>query len=242
MQSPGPGGHPPLVMVPGLGLGPGAWTPTVRALQAALGSRCPAVTTVPLPGYGLPRRPRDSLLSPQALAGRLVRDLEGLPPVVLLGHSASCQIVAHVVRQAPGAVAGTVLVGPTTDPRAGTWPGLVRRWLATARREPAWQVPVLVGHYRRSGLSTMARAMSAARTDRIDSVLAEVHCPVLLVRGRHDRIVPADWLASLRETGPPGAGRRRCVTLSAGAHMVPLTHGHLVAEAVVGLLRDLRSG
>jgi pimeloyl-ACP methyl ester carboxylesterase len=96
---------------------------------------------------------------------------------------------------------------------------MVRRWLATARHERPGQVPTLVRQYHRTTLRTMARAMDAARNDRIDQAIAEVHCPALVVRGPHDRICPPDWAASLAPTE----------TLPVGGHMVPLTHGQLVA-------------
>ena len=41
---------------------------------------------------------------------------------VLIGHSSSCQVVAHAGALAPERVTGLLLVGPTTDPRAATWP------------------------------------------------------------------------------------------------------------------------
>lgn len=154
---------------------------------------------------------------------------------MLVGHSASCQVVVQAARRVPDSVVGLVLVGPTTDPRAVTWPRLVHRWLATARRERPSQVPALVRQYLRTGLRTMARGMDAARRDRIEEALLLVGCPVLLLRGPHDWIAPQDWLLSLTN------GRRsaRPVTLSAGGHMVPLTHGDLVAEAVIDFLAGL---
>jgi pimeloyl-ACP methyl ester carboxylesterase len=52
---------------------------------------------------------------------------------VLLGHSASCQIVVQAAVRDPHRVTALVLVGPTTDPRARSWLGLAGRWLRTAR-------------------------------------------------------------------------------------------------------------
>jgi pimeloyl-ACP methyl ester carboxylesterase len=151
----------------------------------------------------------------------------GRQRAVLMGHSASCQVAVHVAALVPDRVEGLVLVGPTTDPRAATWPSLVRRWLATARHEPPRQLPTLLRQYRRTGPWTMARAMDAARRDRIERAITAVVCPVLVLRGVHDSIAPADWTARLA-TG----SSRRAVTLAAGGHMVPLTHGGLVAAEI----------
>jgi pimeloyl-ACP methyl ester carboxylesterase len=74
----------------------------------------------------------------------------------------------------------------------------------------------------------MARAMDAARWHRIDRLLARVTCPVLVVRGRHDRLAPADWVSTLAELTPQG----RAVTLPAGVHMVPITHATALAAQI----------
>jgi pimeloyl-ACP methyl ester carboxylesterase len=227
------------VLVPGLGLGPESWGPTVTALRRAGTLDGGLVRTVLLPGYGEPDR-RRSPLAPDVLARTVVDRLDPHTAVLLVGLSAGCQLAAHVALQAPGRVAALVLVGPTTDPRALTWPRLVRRWVATARSEPVSQLPALVRQYRRTGLGAMVRAMDAARRDRLEDVLARASCPVLLVRGAHDRIAPEDWISALARPEAAGASAwRRSVSLDAGAHMVPFTHGDLVAAAIHEFLADL---
>ena len=215
-----------LLALPGLGLGRDAWAPTLRRLGLPS-------SVLPLPAYGLPAAPADDL-RPRALAERVVAELDPTGgPFAVFGHSASCQVAAHVALLAPAAVSSLVLVGPTTDPRSPTWPGLARRWLATASHETPRQVPVLVRDYRRTTLRSMARGMEAARDDRIDATLADVRVPVLVVRGAHDRICPPDWAALLAGRSGPGS---RATSLGAGGHMVPLTHGPALAEVVRAFL------
>src|SRR4051812_23296608 len=86
----GPMPSPLLLLAPGLGLGPEAWAPTMRGLAGGARACVKAV-----PGYGVPaERARD--LSPAALAEDVLDGLaEGSGPVVLVGHSASCQVVVH---------------------------------------------------------------------------------------------------------------------------------------------------
>jgi pimeloyl-ACP methyl ester carboxylesterase len=219
---------PRLWCVPGLGLEAGAWAPTLDALPGY------DARVVPLPGFG--RRPAAADdVRPGALGERLADLLDDLrPPVVLAGHSASCQVVAEAAARAPGRVAALVLVGPTTDPRAASWPRLAARWLRTACWEDPGQVPFLVSSYRRTGLVRMLRTMDVARHEDLRPALLEARCPVLVVRGRHDRICPADWAADVAASAPPDS---RAVTLRAGGHMVPLTCGELVAEQVRRLSR-----
>lgn len=214
-----------LTLVPGLGLGPEAWRPTVARLQADR-----PVELAPLPGYGLPARGQD--LDPRALAERLVRALGDRGRTVLVGHSASCQVVAHAAALAPDLTAALVLVGPTTDPRAASWPALGLRWLRTAGHETPRQIPTLVHQYARTTLPTILGAMDRARRDRIDETLVQGGRPLLVVRGRHDRICPADWADHLAGRSPGGSVR----TLPAGGHMVPLTHGELLAPVLEDFL------
>jgi pimeloyl-ACP methyl ester carboxylesterase len=223
LQLPGPANpsFTPLVAVPGLGLSVQVPAHTLRLLQAVLRS-----TVIALPGYGLPSA-AGAALDPAALAVRLLEHLATLQirQAVLLGHSASCQIVTEAAVQDPTRVVGVVLVGPTTDPRAASWSALAMRWISTATRERPGQVPRLARDYRQTGFLTMGRAMDAARRHRIDHALATVSCPVLVVRGRHDRIASACWVEALAELAPQG----RAVTLPAGAHMVPITHPSALA-------------
>jgi pimeloyl-ACP methyl ester carboxylesterase len=100
-------------------------------------------------------------------------------------------------------------------------------------------VPTLVGQYWRTGVSGMIRGMDAARRDSLELALAGVGCPVLLVRGAEDRIAPGDWLAELVSGGQRRGDDVRRVDLAAGGHMVPLTHGPLVAEAVSTFLESV---
>lgn len=212
-----------VVAVPGLGLSVEAWRGSLTLL-------CPGggAVGVALPAFGEPAAP-DAALDPVASAERLSARLDalGLGRVMLMGHSASCQVVAELAAQAPERVSGLVLVGPTTDPRATTWPRLAGRWVLTARREPAGQVPLLVRDYTYSGLVSFARTLDAARHHRIELTLARVRCPVLLVRGADDRIAPASWLDRLAG----GPGDIRMVTTT-GAHMLPLTHARELTEQV----------
>ena len=226
LRLPGPA-HPspaPVIAVPGLGLSVAVPARTLRLLQPVVRS-----TVVALPGYGVPVA-HGAAPDPAALAARLRDRLDAahVAQAVLLGHSASCQIVVEAAVRDPARVVGVVLVGPTTDPRAGGWPALALRWLRTAVHERPGQIPVLARDYHRTGLADMSRAMDVARRHRIDHLLPGVACPVLVVRGRHDRISPADWVATLAALAPQG----QAATLPAGAHMVPITHPAALAARI----------
>lgn len=210
-----------VVFVPGVGLGEESCRPTMRSLDR----RCVIAT---IPGFGRPAPPGHDL-SPPALAVQLVGDLtvHQLPSVVLVGHSASCQIVAEAAAAAPDRVVGLVLVGPTTDPRARTWWRMAGRWLATAVHERPSLVPSLVRQYARTGLVSMLRSIDTARRHDIEAPLSRIEMPLVVLRGRHDRIAVRPWTERVAQ-----AGRGEARTLPAGAHMVVTTHGDLVAGAI----------
>ena len=217
------GPRPHVVLVPGLGLDARAW----RRVWPLL-ARPSTVVTLPSMGR---RAPSGTELSVSALARALTTRLPDAADVVLVGHSASCQVVVAAATDLPR-VRGLVLVGPTTDPQAATWPRMVARWVRTARHEEWWEPSVLAPQYARTGLPSMARGMDRVRRHRVDLALASVEVPVQVVRGEHDLIADARWCAVLAQ---------RCggaVTTVAGAgHMVPLTHPGAVAGAVEAVSR-----
>jgi pimeloyl-ACP methyl ester carboxylesterase len=223
-----------VLLVPGLGLGSECFAPMLAAWDETGTSARALTTTALVGGFGQPGG-RDPSLAPAVLARQLLDRGDLAPASLVIALSAGCQVAAHLALLAPDRVTGLVLIGPTTDPRAATWPRLVRRWVRTVRSEPVHQLPALLRQYRRTGPTAMVRAMDRARHDRIDETLSRVDSPILVLRGAHDHISPEDWTESLALQ--PGnrdgvASTRRSVTLGGGAHMVPYTHGPAVAAHV----------
>ncbi|MCW2634269.1 MAG: alpha/beta hydrolase fold protein [Blastococcus sp.] len=205
---------PRVVLIPGLGLD--------SRSSAALRDRL-AGDVVLLPGLGLAQ----PVPSVEALAARLLAVLDR-GPVVLVGHSQSCQVVA--VAAVDPRVAGIVLLGPTTDPRMRSPLVLTWRWLRTAVREPLWQVPLVLGQWWRTGPRAMRAVWRRTAPDRIDERLAVLTVPVTVVRGTLDRLCPQDWATRLTAAAPGG----RLVEIPGAAHMTVQTH----PAAVAAVLRE----
>ena len=202
-----------VVLVPGLGLD----ERSSRGLRARLDA-----AVVLLPGMGLPE-PVPSL---EDLADRLLGAL-GEGPVVLVGHSQSCQVVAVAAARDPR-VAAVVLLGPTTDPRLRSVGGLARQWLRTVLAEPWWQVPLVLAQWWRTGPRAMTALWRVAAPDDTYHRLRDVRAPVVVVRGTRDRLCGHDWAARLAAAAPRG----RLVELTGAAHMTPQTHPDAVAALV----------
>jgi pimeloyl-ACP methyl ester carboxylesterase len=208
-----------VVLVPGLGL---------DQRSSARLRRLVAAEVVPLPGMGR----RAPVPSTDDLAVRLLAEL-GPGPVLLVGHSQSCQVVAAAA--ADPRVRGVLLLGPTTDPRMRRLRVLVSRWLRTAVREPLWQLPLVLAQWLHTGPRAMAALWRLLAPDRIDARLAGVAVPVLIVRGTRDALCPHDWAACLAGCAPRG----RLVELPGAAHMTVQTRPDDVARLVDGLRGEL---
>jgi pimeloyl-ACP methyl ester carboxylesterase len=210
------------VLVPGLGL---------DQRSSARLRRLVAAEVVLLPGMGR----RAPVPDVDALAASL-RAALGPGPVLLVGHSQSCQVV--VAAAGDPRVAGLLLLGPTTDPRLRRLPVLVARWLRTAVREPPEQLPLVLAQWLATGPRAMAALWRRAAPDRIDVRLAAVRVPVVVVRGVRDALCPADWAAALADRAPLG----RLVELPGAAHMSVQTHPAEVARLAGELLAELSGG
>ena len=206
-----------VVLVPGLGLDARAWT----AVRARL--RGPGLV-VTLPSMGR-RAGRETDLHVEQQSRRL---LAALPPgrdVVLVGHSASCPVVVDVATRT-SRVVGLVLVGPVTDPEARSWPRMLAQWLRTAVQEHVWEVPLLAPQYWSTGPTSMLRGMNQTRRYRTHAGLSRLSVPTHIIRGHHDRIASAPWCAQLASSR-----LTELISVPRAAHMVPLTHPHVVAAS-----------
>jgi len=207
----------PVVLVPGLGLGPESYDKTVEHLTTPY-------HLVTLPGYGEPAGAREDL-RPQALGTVLADKVRERS--VLVGHSASCQIVVETAVAFPELVHALVLVAPTGDIRMSSWVDLAARWLGSAVPEVPRLIRAVTPQYARTTLSSIARAAEAARRHDLAGVISRVQAPVMLVRCRHDLVSTAEWVQQLAELSH---GEAR--TLQTGSHMPVLTNGPELAVLI----------
>jgi pimeloyl-ACP methyl ester carboxylesterase len=187
-----------------------------------------AAEVVTLPGSG-----RRAAVPDLDVLAALVRARLGAGPVVLAGHSQGCQVAAAAA--VDPRVRALVLLGPSTDPRLRSPRGLVLRWLATAVREPLWQVPLVLAQWLRTGPRAMTELWRRASPDPVRRRVAAVRVPVTVVRGTRDRLCDAGWAASVAAAAPDG----RLVELAGAAHMIPHTRPGAVARLLLDRYRAL---
>ncbi|TWD80760.1 pimeloyl-ACP methyl ester carboxylesterase [Kribbella amoyensis] len=207
----------PVVLVPGLGLGPESYAPTLRHLEVGY-------QVITLPGYGEKAGSADDLHT-ETLAARLADQLDR--PAVLVGHSAACQIVVEATLRRPGAVKALVLISPSGDLTASSWRTLAGRWARSALWDPPRLIPTLAKQYHRTGFGSMARAMEVARQYDLAAAAAKLTVPTVVVRSAHDRLAPALWTQQVADRTGGEAW-----TLPTGSHLPVLTNGRELAAFI----------
>jgi pimeloyl-ACP methyl ester carboxylesterase len=168
------------------------------------------------------------------------------------GHSMGGYIVFSLLRQAPGRILGAALVssraGPDTEEGRRTRETVARRaeqegpgFLADSMPAKAVgdapppgvldTLRTIMSQAQPAGAAAAARAMAG----RIDSTpgLARISCPVVVLAGRQDKIVPAAESEAM-SNGIPGA---RLVWCDRSGHVPMLEEADLVTRELGALAR-----
>jgi pimeloyl-ACP methyl ester carboxylesterase len=230
-------GQPPLlVLLPGLHGTCGL----LRDFMQALGKDWPTLAI----DY-----PRDRFLDYAALAGFVQPKLPAQRPFVLLGESFSGPVAIHLGAEARRNLRGVIL---STAFAANPRPAL-GGFAALARMVPATALPVsvfefwLLGRWANAHLHEQFRAVlgevdPAVLAERliaclkvdVRAELAKITTPLLYLRARQDRLVPAASAALVKQLAPQAQVREldgpHCLLQA-----VPEAAAHVVREFVSGV-------
>lgn len=152
----------------------------------------------------------------------------------LVGHSLGAQIVAQLALTRPELVPRAVLVGPTRDPRVGSLLHQGLRMLKDLPREPFALARLAIRDYLSATPGRMVRTMHDAMDTRVRERARALDLPVLVIRGEHDPIVPADWAVQLRDLLPQGS----LIEIPGAPHGSTYTHPGEVAELTLAFIRE----
>lgn len=180
---------PTFVLIPGLGLSGRYMMPTAELLAAA-----GHVWVPDLPGCGLSDKPERGPGIPEladSLAGWMEKNRIARP--VLVGNSLGAQVIVDFATRYPDRLDRAVLVSLTVDPQARRVATQVRRLLLDALHEPAGMYWIAVTDYLRAGLGKVLQTLRKALADPVEEKLPHLACPVLVIRGGRDPIVPQRW-------------------------------------------------
>jgi pimeloyl-ACP methyl ester carboxylesterase len=160
---------------------------------------------VELPGgSGSGEPPHDLTVTEYARAAAGWLHTQQFGPVVLAGHSSGTQVAAEAAQRYPDDVAGVVLAGPTIDPVARGGLRVFARWWADRRGDPKSLDEVHQPERRRVGLRRVFHVLRVHLRHDLAKPVAALTVPVLVIRGRDDRLSTPQWghrLAGLARDG-----------------------------------------
>jgi pimeloyl-ACP methyl ester carboxylesterase len=177
---------------------------------------------------GLPGAPADLRRYGEVLADRL---RAGPTVDLLVGLSVGAQAAALAAAGAGGRVAHLVLVSPTVDPAVRTVHGLLARWLAAGRREPARLLLDQAPDWRRAGARSLARILRSALAVRLEDEAIGAAGRLTVVHAEHDAITSHTYAAALA-----AAHSGRLLVVPAAVHSWPYRDAGRFADTVVELL------
>lgn len=194
------------------------------------------VIAVDLPGFGGTDKPERALrMSGYAKVVADAVDHLGLDgDVTLIGHSMGCQVVVETLAREPRVASSAVLIGPVVNAaerRLGTL--LWRFAQSVARETPRSVLPSLLA-WVRCGPRMLIDSVPPMLDYGLEEHIGDVHVPVLLVAGIHDRMATRPWLEQLRERA---GGPARVEIVDDASHQVMVTHPDRVTALVLGLTR-----
>ena len=223
----------PVALVHGIACSSEVFTPLLARLATRTFRR--EVVALDMPGYGHTPGARGAL-DIEELARWYADALAvlGLGRVHVVGHSLGCQVALALARMAPERVGSATLIGPTTGAEGQ---GLARyaAGLVADSLFESWAYNLtLLRMARQMGVRRYVRTVPCMLRDRPLTRAAEVRCPVLIVRGTRDRIVPARVVRRLAAALPDG----RVAHVPGVAHAVQFDQ----PEAFIAALLPFLSG
>lgn len=217
----------PVVLIHGFGVSSRYFVP----LAGILAVRYP-VYAPDLPGHGSSQSPEAALDIPgltDALSAWM--DAAGIARAILIGHSMGCQIAVEFAVRYPGKADRIVLIGMPPEP-AGRDPVIqIFRLLRCAVHERLSLIPCVVKDY--LGMNWRVVPEFVAMTNySVSQVLPKLNAPVMLMRGEHDALSPAEWFQRCARLVSP-----ICTALIPGAaHAVHYSAPEETGDALIPFL------
>jgi pimeloyl-ACP methyl ester carboxylesterase len=185
------------------------------------------------PGFGASRHDRAFVsFAEQARAVIAVLDAMRVERAILVGHSLGGPIAARVAADFPDRVAGIVEAAGSLDPDLEElkWYNQLLRWWPLT-----WILP-------RSFIHSNEEVLAAReQCELLRPRLAAVHCPVMIVHGTEDRLVPYANTAYM-EREFTGASRIELRSLPGADHFLPWAQESQLRSAIGTMIQWVDGG
>ena len=182
-----------IILVHGLGVSGKYFEPFAEHL-----SKHYDVYNIDLPGYGKTSKPYPALTITE-LSDVLLDYIEEkrFRKVILIGQSMGCQIVAHAGAKNPSMIHKMILLAPSVNKNERNAVMQTYRLIQDIFHEPISATALVFGEYIRMGIRRYIQSANYMLNDHIEQTLQYYTQPVLIVRGKKDKIVPYDWATHL---------------------------------------------
>lgn len=194
----------------------------------------PSITAraVPFPSRGDSDKCDEFLVEHAASWLAALATAAGISSAVWVGHSVSSQYVLRLRNLRPELVRGLVLAAPTGEPGAFRWLAQLVGLARTSVREPLPLVGRVLSHY---ATTPPARTIGSWLGARRDDPLAGARacaCPLRVVLGERDPVVPESFARRLAASAPQGD----LVVIPGSAHGVALAPPEPFCRALLSFL------
>lgn len=217
----------PLVLMHGLACSKAVYGPLIRALARRVPGR--ELVALDMPGYGGSAAGRTLDIEQLGDWYDAALSVIGVGRAHLVAHSMGCQVALALARAAPERIASVTLIGPTTGSEGQRfWRYAVGLALDSLFESLRYNL-TLLRMWSQMGLHRYFVTVPYMLRDRPISLAARVRCPVLVVRGCRDSIVPAATARRLAAALPYG----QMVEVPGVAHAVQFDRPDAFAELLV---------
>jgi pimeloyl-ACP methyl ester carboxylesterase len=191
------------------------------------------ILIVDLLGFGRSAKPQSALTLSQLAdtVYRLLLQTRLLAPV-LIGHSMGCEVVVELLRRHPQAARAGVLIAPTVNQAERTFGRQFLRLAQDGLREPPTLNVLLAWAYLQCGVPRYLQTLQFMLQNHIETGIAAVPVPLLILRGQRDPIVPHGWARALADRAP----QARLQEITGAPHAVHFQSATAVAAAILNFL------
>lgn len=207
---------------------PGSLSAFIHFLADSLLTEESLLITADRPGFGSSNfgNGEPSLKAQGQFLKPILEEHKGNRPIVLVGHSLAGALIVHMAAEFPDLIDGLIIVAGSVDPELEPNETWFRAPLSTPFL--SWILP------RSFRVSNEEIYQLKPELERMLPVWKDVRCPVIIIQGTEDELVPAenaDFAKRMLVNAPV-----EVFMIDGMNHFVPWSHPHLIRDAILKML------